>query len=123
VCCFSKYIILLREKGFEFNVVKLKDNVNISVDSIYLKRLFDNVFTNIRKYAEKSEPVNVNTFVEDSHVILSFENVVSHTRNESESTKIGIKTCEKIAQEMNMSFTTEENADKYKVSVMFNIEI
>jgi K+-sensing histidine kinase KdpD len=119
----GEYIILLREKGFEFNVVKLKDNVNISVDSIYLKRLFDNVFTNIRKYAEKSEPVNVNTFVEDSHVILSFENVVSHTRNESESTKIGIKTCEKIAQEMNMSFTTEENADKYKVSVMFNIEI
>jgi hypothetical protein len=35
---------------------------------------------------------------------------------------MGIKTCEKVAQEMNMIFRTEESAGKYKVSVIFNIE-
>jgi signal transduction histidine kinase len=118
----GEYIILLREKGYEFKVVKLTDKVNIRVDSIYLKRLFDNVFTNIRKYAEAGEPINVTTVVEASHVILTIENVISSTRNEAESTKMGIKTCEKVAQEMNMIFRTEESAGKYKVSVIFNIE-
>jgi signal transduction histidine kinase len=118
----GEYIILLREKGYIFNVDRLKEKANIKVDSIYLKRLFDNIFTNIRKYADMNQPVNVCTSQESGHILLKLENVISPDRNEAESTKMGIKTCEKIAQEMEMKFSTEEKNGRYIVSVVFNVE-
>lgn len=36
-----------------------------------------------------------------------------------ESTRIGIKTCEKIAQEMNISFSVKEERRRYTVTLIF----
>ncbi len=117
----EEYVILLQEKGITFNEQPCEDTAKISVDTEYLKRLFDNIFTNIRKYSDYDVPVDISDEVSGEYVILTIRNHISKNRNESESTKIGIKTCEKIAQKMNIKFHTEETKDVYTVVIEFPV--
>ena len=117
----EEYVILLQEKGITFNELPCEESAKIRVDTEYLKRLFDNIFTNIRKYSDYDVPVDISDEVSGEYVILTIKNHISKNRNESESTKIGIKTCEKIAQKMNIKFHTEENKDVYTMVIEFPV--
>ena len=48
-------------------------------------------------------------------------NYINKNRNEAESTRIGLKTCEKIAQEMEIEFSANEKKDRYTVRLIFVI--
>ena len=83
--------------------------------------IFDNIFINIRKYSDYSKPVDITYHTTESKVELVISNHISKSRNEAESTRIGIKTCEKIAQEMNIEFSANEKKGRYTVRLVFAI--
>lgn len=115
----GEYIILLEERGITFHRKTDAASLKIAVDGSYLKRLFDNIFTNIRKYSDYGKPVDVIYEVSEHTVKLVISNYIRKDRNEAESTRIGIKTCEKIAQEMNISFSVKEERRRYTVTLIF----
>ena len=87
----------------------------------HLKRLFDNIFINIRKYSDYSKPVDITYHTTESKVELVISNYINKNRNEAENTRIGLKTCEKIAQEMEIEFSANEKKDRYTVRLIFVI--
>lgn len=117
----GEYVILLEDKGFHFKIDTLSHSVNIKVDVQYLKRLTDNIFTNIRKYADKSKPVKIALSIHRDKLCIKVRNEISKERNTAESTRIGIQTCEKIAEQMNGSFRTEEKGSVFTVYIEFPI--
>ncbi len=117
----GEYMCLLEEKGITFQVKTENNSPKIQIDAPHLKRLFDNIFTNIRKYSDYSKPVEIQYSTSDTKVTLVISNHISKNRNEAESTKIGIKTCEKIAQEMNIDFSVKEKKGQYTVTLVFAI--
>ena len=117
----GEYMCLLEEKGITFRITTEDNSPMIKVDAPYLKRLFDNIFTNIRKYSDYSKPVDITYHTTESKVELVISNHISKSRNEAESTRIGIKTCEKIAQEMNIEFSANEKKGRYTVRLVFAI--
>lgn len=117
----GEYMCLLEEKGITFQIKEEDNSPKIQIDVPYLKRLFDNIFMNIRKYSDYSKPVDIKYSTSDTKVILVISNHISKNRNEAESTRIGIKTCEKIAQEMNIDFSVKEKKGQYTVTLVFAI--
>ena len=117
----GEYMCLLEEKGITFQVKTENNSPKIQIDAPHLKRLFDNIFTNIRKYSDYSKPVEIQYSTSDTKVTLVISNHISKNRNEAESTRIGIKTCEKIAQEMNIDFSVKEKKGQYTVTLVFAI--
>ena len=117
----GEYMCLLEEKGITFQVKTENNSPKIQIDAPHLKRLFDNIFTNIRKYSDYSKPVEIQYSTSDTKVTLVISNHISKNRNEAESTRIGIKTCEKIAQEMNIDFSVKEKKGQYAVTLVFAI--
>lgn len=117
----GEYMCLLEEKGITFQVKTEDNSPKIQIDAPHLKRLFDNIFTNIRKYSDYSKPVEIQYSTSDTKVTLVISNHISKNRNEAESTRIGIKTCEKIAQEMNIDFSVKEKKGQYTVTLVFAI--
>lgn len=117
----GEYMCLLEEKGITFQIKTEDNSPKIQIDAPYLKRLFDNIFTNIRKYSDYSKPVDIKYSTSDTKVTLVISNHISKNRNEAESTRIGIKTCEKIAQEMNIDFSVKEKKGQYTVTLVFAI--
>lgn len=103
----AEYVVLLEEQGFNFKIDTGNRDAVIKVDMQYLKRLTDNIFTNVRKYADKTKPVYVTNSIHKDRIHLKVKNEISKDRNKAESTRMGLKTCEKIAEQLGGRFWTE----------------
>ncbi|MDW2800604.1 HAMP domain-containing sensor histidine kinase [Clostridium boliviensis] len=106
----SEHVFNLNSLGFEVQTEFMDESCSIIIDIQYLNRLFDNLFSNVRKYAGHGTPVIVRGSREKNNLIISITNEIRTDLVFQESTNIGLKTCRKIAQQMNGSFeifTTE----------------
>ena len=100
----------LMQQGYD---VRLESDPELSgtirVDIGHLRRVFDNLFSNVRKYADPERPVTVRLSCREGGVQVSVANFV-RAASQAESTKIGLKTCEKLMQAMGGSFTRSQEA-------------
>lgn len=96
----------IADSGFTLELHELEGRCSISVDPLYLKRVFDNLVSNIKKYADPAQPVVAVCELCDGSFSVSIQNAVSRSMNKVESTKIGLRTCERILESMGGSFTT-----------------
>lgn len=117
----GEYTILLEEKGFSFEIQELKRGNMIQVDAQYLERMFDNIFTNIRKYADSTQTVTIDADCRKNKLHLKIKNAISPNRNTAESTRIGMKTCQKIADQMGIRFWVVEKGMNYIVHLEFTL--
>ena len=106
----SEHVFNLNSLGFEVQTEFMDEPCSIIIDIQYLNRLFDNLFSNVRKYAGHGTPVIVRGSREKNNLIISITNEIRTDLFFQESTNIGLKTCRKIARQMDGSFeifTTE----------------
>ena len=91
--------------------------VNVETDLSSLKRLFGNVFSNIMKYADKNEAVIISAELQEDDIHLEISNRIPQERKKVESTRIGLKTCQKICSDLGGSFSYEETEDVFVVRI------
>ena len=102
----GEHVMLLQERDWEIRDRPLTESVPIKVDAVYLKRLFDNLFSNIEKYADPDRPVEISQRVESGQIHIILKNDIRPDPNPVESTNIGLKTCERIVELMGGTFRT-----------------
>ena len=61
-----------------------------------LKRVLDNLVSNVKKYADREQPVVLLAEATHEEITVSVSNAVKIGGSGIESTKIGLRTCEKI---------------------------
>jgi len=103
----------LTDAGFTFRRTDFEGECSIETDALYLKRVMDNLVSNIRKYADPAKPVVISTELDDGCLILSISNAVQHILSRRESTKIGLRTCEKILEAMGGRFTVTNDEEHF----------
>lgn len=111
----SEHILLMREKGYavEHSIVGGSfGDAEVLLDAPYLARIFDNIFSNLTKYADKDYPISILGSIDGDNIYLQFKNKVGEN-NMAESTGIGIKTCERIADAMKIGFSSRTNGEFY----------
>lgn len=109
-------LIILRQNGFNFifnGDSKELDGVNLSTDATILKRVFDNIFSNISKYADPQKPIYINIDINDGKIIIEFKNSIKEAFEESTSTKIGLKCCERLLSELGGSIQAYSKKGTY----------
>lgn len=82
-----------------------EDTLRIRPESI--RRVTDNVFDNLVKYADRAHPVTVTATKADGCLTVRVSNTVGRKSDKTSSTRIGVKTCINMMKMMNGSFTTE----------------
>jgi signal transduction histidine kinase len=112
-------VLLLREQGYtvEFDVSELV--ARVSTDPSQLMRIFENVVSNILKYADKSSPVSIIIDIAEEQFTLKIRNKIKENRDFAESNGIGLKTCHKIAETLGLEFSTVEDAEYFSVNITF----
>ena len=103
----------LADAGFKLQNIDFEGECRVMADPKYLKRVFDNIVSNIKKYADSSKPVVFMSELEGDMLSLCVSNCISRSMDRVESTKIGIRTCEKIMQAMKGSFTVSTDAEHF----------
>lgn len=106
------------EANLSFNI---PEGVITEVDISSIRRLFDNLFSNILKYASREFPVEVKGEVRNNNIRIILSNHVADGSRKVESTKIGVKTCKKICQDMNGTFLVTDRNRIYTAEVILPI--
>ena len=111
----------LEEKEFTVEMNVDVEMCEICIDVVYFGRVLDNLFSNIEKYADRSQPILVDCRISDGYLELSFKNYIRTDEIKAESNGIGTKTCRRIMEKMNGSFDSSENDGYYTALLRFPI--
>lgn len=110
---WGEYAFALESKGFavscDFHEICGTMQVNIEL----LRRAFDNLYSNLLKYAEPSAPVTISICREGGAVRIVITNGISGGQNKKESTNIGLHTCGQIFQYHGGTFRAEESDGRF----------
>lgn len=93
----------------------------LSVNVILIHRLFDNLFSNLLKYADLSKDIYVEYYLENSYLIISVKNYKKLGENKHFSTKIGLNNCRAIMEKHNGQMMLFESDKTFKVELHFPI--
>lgn len=107
----SEHVLLLREQGYdvELDIAAVAGGeLAVATDANMLKRIVENVFSNLLKYADKEYPVSLSARVEGEKLHVVVRNKILTSSTGVESNRIGLKTCRKLAEFIDAEFVTEE---------------
>lgn len=103
--------------GYQVDFAFAVPEVDVMVDISGVRRLFNNLFSNLMKYADEREVVSIDARVESEQIVVKISNTIAEIAKKVESNKIGLKTCEKICQSFNGAFVYQEEAQTFTVWV------
>ena len=120
----SGHVFLLREQGYsiDFNFEGedndfLSDTVVVT-DPPQLMRIVDNIFSNVMKYADAEKPVTVFVGAEVDEMTIRVTNYVRANPDEAQKNGIGLRSCMKLANAMDIRFSSAEEDGVFE-SVMY----
>lgn len=105
-----------------FQIERKSDEVDcvLQVDVEAIRRVFGNIFSNLVKYADRSQPVWVCYEQQADRLAVSFRNAVAEADGK-ESSRIGLCTCEKIMEDHGGSFRCKQEEGRFEVQVEFPV--
>lgn len=103
----------LTDAGFAVQRIEFAGECAVEVDPLYLKRVLDNLVSNAKKYAEKSEPLLIVSELSEGKLSVTVSNTIAKAAPRVESTKIGLRTCEKIMETMHGAFETRRDGQHF----------
>lgn len=121
---YSERAVLLAEAGFSATAsVSVPDGMQVIADTGLLLRIIDNIFSNATKYADPSESIHVSLTHDGDYCTLTVTNKEIHLRRtDAESTGIGLKNCEKLADAMGGIFSYEKNKDGFSCRLSLKVQ-
>ena len=123
----EEHSLLLKEQGYnietntEWETVGKGSAVMIYTDAQMLMRIFENLFSNIMKYADKAYPVQIFAQAKDGKMVLRFTNRKARESSLVESNGIGTKTCRKIAEALGIGFEMEDGEVEFSTTLTFEL--
>jgi signal transduction histidine kinase len=119
----SEHILLLSENGYDVRFTSNEaTGISVLTSAPELMRIIDNMFSNIRKYADKASPVCVVMTAGEDKVSLTFSNRILRESVMAESTGIGLKTCAKIAELISCDFSYTKNDDVFESHIVLKAQ-
>lgn len=99
----------------DLTAISPTDTVRIRAESI--RRVTDNVFDNLVKYADRGAPVTITAFRTDTALTVTMRNAAARKSDKTSSTRIGVKTCVNMMKSMNGGFETVTDGKNFTASL------
>ena len=113
----------LTEAGFQVQRMEFEGECSIMADPLYLKRVMDNLVSNVMKYGDKAKRVVILSELQNGLLSLCISNSITRSLDRVESTKIGLRTCKRIMEQMGGSFSTETDGEHFAAELRIPAEI
>lgn len=112
----------LTDAGFTVQRIEFEGECTVRTDPLYIKRVVDNLISNAKKYADRGQTLLIVSELKDGKLSVSMSNAVAKDGPRVESTKIGLRTCEKIMDAMGGSFTTHLENERFTAEFVLPAE-
>ena len=112
---------LLRQQGFDVSFKCDIEDEQINTDAVLLKRVFDNIFSNISKYGDTAQPVKIDVSREKSFIKIMVIDYISKDAPNVKGTGIGLKSCECIMHSLGGKFETAVLDDMFVSTIIISL--
>lgn len=96
----SESVAYLSTMGFRFDLELDWPTEMIRVHSLFLKRVLDNITSNLSKYAAHYAPIQIKAGIRNQRAYLSFQNTINQSARQSEGTHIGVSSMKAMMEKM-----------------------
>ena len=120
---FQEEFFMLNDENFTYDFIPCNRISYLDMNLISIRRVFDNMFSNISKYADKSEPIKIRYYIKDQNLTITIKNKISTNLKSVSSTGIGLKTCTKIIEMHNGKLSTEKTDDSFIITISLNVKL
>ncbi|WP_235839120.1 sensor histidine kinase [Clostridium sp. Marseille-P2415] len=112
-------LVLLESHLFQCTASKSEeDSLFFAIRKASLQRVFDNIFSNILKYADPTVPVVISGSRADGGMVISFHNQIRQQKTGTVSSAgIGLKSAEMIVQQNGGYLLVHKNEDSFECSL------
>ena len=117
----SELSLPLIEQGFSFEYEEPTEAFKINVNTDDILRIFNNVFTNIDKYADETKPVHVGLKCDNEFATLSISNKIRSVPRKNESAKIGLISINSLMKRQGGSSIAKTTLDTFTIELKFPI--
>ena len=121
----SEHIVLLKEMGYAIEQNNygepLAEGSIVRTDAQNLMRIVDNIFSNIRKYADIESPIFIETNYSKGRMVVEIRNKVRKNIEGAESHGIGLKTCSRLGSIVADGFEYERGEDSFACRLYIRI--
>lgn len=111
----------LSQMGFTVDMEHGNITGKLRVDLGHLRRIFDNLFSNVRKYGDLTLPVTISQSMKEGKLCIRIANAVLQEENRVERNGIGLQTCRKLITSMGGSFCKEHSEGVFSVEFMLPV--
>ena len=108
----------LGQRGFQVETSADPVTGKLRVDLSHFRRIFDNLFSNVRKYADPAHPVTITQRIDRDELIITISNHINRNQARVESNRIGLQTCHKLVHAMGGEFNQSRTKETFMVEVL-----
>ena len=108
----------LSQRGFQVETSDDPITGKLRVDLGHFRRIFDNLFSNVRKYADPAFPVTVSCRCDREELTVTICNHIRQSATRVESNRIGLQTCHKLVEAMGGEFNQSRTKETFTVEVL-----
>lgn len=122
--CLRENMDFLSLTGFtieyapDFTELSFAESGILLADATMLKRIFNNLFSNILKYGDKAAPVTVSCYPVEGGIGISLQNTIKSGKSQIASNKIGLRSTAKMIELHHGSFSSAKEADSFAVKIV-----
>ena len=109
----------LQQRGFLCRLELGSDDPLLTVRSQYVRRILDNITSNILKYADPQQEICIRFVREADKAGLTFRNGTLPVPPSAESTKVGLTSMETMMDKMHGVFRVEQGSGWFSVTLLF----
>ena len=109
----------LEGQGFRLKLETDWPEGNIRVYAPYIKRLMDNIASNLLKYANPSQTISVAMAADEREICFSVANAVSPEASSQRSSGIGLSNMRAMMEKMKGKLETVQNGEVFQVTLRF----
>ena len=113
-----EHLMDLTQRGFQVETSADQLRGSLRVDLGHFRRIFDNLFSNVRKYADPAYPVTVSQHIDQDELIVTISNRINPQQARVESNRIGLQTCHKLVAAMGGEFNQTRTKETFSVEVL-----
>ena len=103
--------------------LKLPESTGVlQSDKTMLKRIFNNLFSNIIKYGDKNHIVTVSGQIQDMQFMVSVTNMAKTQASHIDSNNIGLKNVDRMIQMLDGKLKVRQEKERFQVELCFPLQ-
>ena len=115
----AELVDTLQQRGFVCALDLGEEDLLLRVKGQYIRRILDNISSNILKYADPARDIEVRFIREEGRAGLRFANGVVENLHPEESTRVGLTSIETMMEKMNAEMRVEQGSGRFGITLLF----